>query len=176
MEIIVNSNSFEESLRQTVEFNTYRPAEVSEWFPLDKLLPSDVEDEGDTLEYYREKYANDLVDWYRKTVRHGKEIQIRPESLPRLDYCLWAYLIHSKDNSDLIPYVGAFLGEVIVDFLEGEWEPRKNIEEAQVVVGDRVWLPFLRAKHCLQSKDAVLDYSLTKFYRTVERYVKGEQA
>jgi hypothetical protein len=38
LEIIVTSNSLEERLRQTVEFNTYRPPEVSEWLPLDKLL------------------------------------------------------------------------------------------------------------------------------------------
>jgi hypothetical protein len=176
LELIVRPFPFEEGLRLTVQYNTYRPPEVCEWLPLDKLLPSDVEDEGDTELYYEEKYAKDLVRWYRETVRHGNEIQIRPESLPPLDYCLWAYLIPSKDNSDLIPYVGAFLGRVLVDYLEGEWVPRKNIEEAQVVVGDRVWLPFLRANHCLQSKDAALDYSLTKFYRTVERYVRGEQA
>lgn len=48
--------------------------------------------------------------------------------------------------------------------LGGRWVPRRNIDEAQVVVGDRPWLPFLRARRHMQSKQSALDYSLTKFY------------
>ncbi len=176
LELTQNSFSFEESLHRAVQLNTYRPPEVSEWLPLDKLLPSDVEKEGESIEYYTEVYAKGFVRWFHISAK--VEIKISHEALLRVDSYFWARgsLTPSTRNSEHIPFVGAYLGEIIIRHLGGQWVPRKNIEEAQVVVGDRVWLPFLRAKHCLQSKDAALDYSLTKFYRTVERHVKGKQA
>ncbi len=163
-------------MRQAVQFNTYYSPEVSEWLPLDKLLPCDVEDEGESIAYYA-NYAKGFWRWFHTAAPRVK-IEYSPETLPHVDCYFWAKgsPIPSTRHSEHIPFVGAFLGVVLVCNLRGRWEPRKNIEEAQVIVGDRVWLPFLRAKHALQSKEAALDYSLTKFYRTVERYVRGEQA
>jgi len=51
--------------------------------------------------------------------------------------------------------------------------PRRALEEAQVIVGDRAWLPFLRVKHYLQSRQAVIDYSLTRFMREAARFRDG---
>ena len=51
-----------------------------------------------------------------------------------------------------------------------QWIPRKKLEESQVRVGNRVWLPFLRARRYMRSRQSLLDYSLTQLYRVAERY------
>jgi hypothetical protein len=53
--------------------------------------------------------------------------------------------------------------------LGGEWVPRSKLEENQVVVGNAVFLPFLRVQHYLESKESVLAYSLTKYYAFAAR-------
>ena len=53
--------------------------------------------------------------------------------------------------------------------LGGQWIPRKNLEEAQVRVGERVWLPFVRARRYMRSRQSLLDCSLTQLYRAAER-------
>jgi hypothetical protein len=63
----------------------------------------------------------------------------------------------------LIEPLGAWLGQVLVGQCGGEWVPRAKLEENQVVIGKTAYLPFLRAKHLLASKEAVLDHSLTQF-------------
>ncbi|WNG36092.1 hypothetical protein F0U61_22285 [Archangium violaceum] len=55
-------------------------------------------------------------------------------------------------------------------FQRGQWIPRQKLEEAQVLVGNRVWLPFLRAQSYMTSRQALLDYSLTQLYRAAERH------
>jgi hypothetical protein len=47
---------------------------------------------------------------------------------------------------------------------------RQKVEESQVRVGKRVWLPFLRARRYMQSRQSLLDYSLTQFFHEAERY------
>ncbi|QDE67133.1 hypothetical protein BHS09_09050 [Myxococcus xanthus] len=54
--------------------------------------------------------------------------------------------------------------------LGGTWVLRQKMEESQVRVGKRVWLPFLRARRYMQSCQSLLDYSLTQFFHEVERY------
>lgn len=66
--------------------------------------------------------------------------------------------------------IGAYLGEVLVRNLGGRWIPRKKLEEAQVLVGNCVWLPFLRARRYMASRQALLDHSLTQLYRAAERH------
>lgn len=64
----------------------------------------------------------------------------------------------------------AYLGEVLVRNLGGEWIPRKKLEESMVRVGNRAWLPFVRAWRYMRSNQSLLDYSLTQFYREAERH------
>ena len=54
---------------------------------------------------------------------------------------------------------------MLVKHLGGKWIPHKNIEETQVRIGEKAWLPFLRARRYMQNNHAILDYSLTQFYR-----------
>ncbi|ATB40413.1 hypothetical protein CYFUS_005862 [Cystobacter fuscus] len=39
-----------------------------------------------------------------------------------------------------------------------------------MLVGNRVWLPFVRARNYMRSRQSLLDYSLTYLYRMAERY------
>ncbi|ADO70274.1 hypothetical protein [Stigmatella aurantiaca] len=54
--------------------------------------------------------------------------------------------------------------------LGGTWVLQAKMEESQVRVGKRVWLPFLRARRYTQSCQSLLDHSLTQFFHEVERY------
>ncbi|NVJ24661.1 hypothetical protein HUW62_25875 [Myxococcus sp. AM011] len=54
--------------------------------------------------------------------------------------------------------------------LGGTWVLRAKMEEFQVRVGKRVLLPFLRARRYMPSRQSLLDYSLTQFFREAERY------
>ncbi|WP_181791306.1 hypothetical protein [Myxococcus llanfairpwllgwyngyllgogerychwyrndrobwllllantysiliogogogochensis] len=44
------------------------------------------------------------------------------------------------------------------------------LDESLVRVGKRVWLPFLRACRYMQSRESLLEYSLTQFFKEVERH------
>ncbi|MBJ6765411.1 hypothetical protein JGU66_32060, partial [Myxococcaceae bacterium JPH2] len=69
-----------------------------------------------------------------------------------------------------VPALGAFLGGMLVRRLGGTWVLRQKVEESQVRVGKRVWLPFLRARRYMQSRQSLLDYSFTQFFHEVARY------
>jgi hypothetical protein len=70
----------------------------------------------------------------------------------------------------VVPAVGAYLGEVLVRNLGGKWIPRNKLGEAQVQVGNRVWLPMVRAQRYMRTCQTLLDYSLTQLYREAERH------
>ncbi|MBJ6766186.1 hypothetical protein JGU66_36010, partial [Myxococcaceae bacterium JPH2] len=69
-----------------------------------------------------------------------------------------------------IPALGVYLGDVLVRRLGGTWVLREKMEESQVRVGKRVWLPFLRARRYMQSRQSLLEYSLTQYFKEAERY------
>jgi hypothetical protein len=98
-----------------------------------------------------------------------------PESLTDADVYFWREefprtRLREAIDAHAVPAVGAYLGEVLVRHLGGEWIPRRKLEEVQVRVGARAWLPFVRARRYLQSPQSLLDYSLTQFYRAAERH------
>ncbi|AKQ68232.1 hypothetical protein A176_005144 [Myxococcus hansupus] len=59
---------------------------------------------------------------------------------------------------------------MLVRRLGGTWVPRQKVEESQVRVGNRIWLPCLRARRYMQPRQSLLDYSLTQFFKEAERY------
>ena len=98
-----------------------------------------------------------------------------PESLTDVDFFFWREEFPKsrlRENIDAyaVPAIGAYLGEVLVRNLGGQWIPRQKLEEAQVLVGHRVWFPFVRARHYMASCQALLDFSLTRLYRVAERH------
>jgi hypothetical protein len=98
-----------------------------------------------------------------------------PESLTDVDYQFWHEefpRVFERENIDshAVPAIGAYLGQVLVRNLGGQWIPRQKLEEVQVRVGNRVWLPFVRAWRYMRSCQSLLDFSLTQLYRVAERH------
>ncbi|QSQ18594.1 hypothetical protein [Myxococcus landrumensis] len=46
----------------------------------------------------------------------------------------------------------------------------EKMEESQVRIGERAWLPFLRARRYMHSRQSLLEYSLTQYFKEAERY------
>jgi len=149
------------------EYNRLRPPPPSEWLPLSSAPPSDVDDAEQAVDHYEGLLAERLAALLHQDV--PEVMDGTPESLPAVDAYLWhrnfaGYERHKVDGI-LVPAVGAYLGKVLVYHLGGRWVPRRNLDEAQVIVGDRAWLPFLRARHHLQSQETAFAHSLTQLYR-----------
>jgi len=154
------------------EYNKLRPPPPSEWLPVSSAPPPDVEDVEQAVDHYEGLLAEKLAALLHQDV--PEVMDGTPESLPAIDAYLWhrdfaGYERHKVDGI-LVPAVGAYLGKVLVQHLGGRWVPRRNLDEAQVIVGDRAWLPFLRARHHLQSQQSAFAHSLTQLYRAAARH------
>ncbi|ATB26833.1 hypothetical protein [Melittangium boletus] len=169
---VVDDVAIHQRQRRIAEFNDWRPPEPEEWRPASAALPSDVEDP----ERERKRYAS-LAE-HLVALLHTKVpsvFEATPESLTEVDYQFWHEefpRVFERDNIDAhaVPPIGAYLGEVLVRHLGGTWIPRQKLEEAQVLVGERVWLPFARAWHYMRTCQSLLDFSLTQLYRVAERH------
>ncbi|WP_249346438.1 hypothetical protein [Corallococcus exiguus] len=159
-----------ERQRKIAELNSFRPPTPEEWLPA--ALPSDVENPERVLESYGDLSEGLMAALHTKVPSIMDET---PESLTDLDFYFWRENFPERYERQLInghtaPALGAFLGDVLVRRLGGTWVLRAKMEESQVRVGKRVWLPFLRARRYMQSRESLLDYSLTQFFREVERF------
>ncbi|MBZ4420707.1 hypothetical protein [Myxococcus sp. RHSTA-1-4] len=167
---VLDEFAISERQRKIAEFNTYQPPEPEEWLPAP--LPSDVEDAEKARGHYS-YLAELLVALLHTDV--PSVFKATPESLTDVDAHFWHQDFPEsferwKVDEHAVPAVGAYLGEVLVRNLGGEWIPRKKLEEAQVRVGNRVWLPFVRAHRYMRSTQSLVDYSLTQLYRVAARY------
>ncbi|QAT82662.1 hypothetical protein EJ065_1057 [Corallococcus coralloides] len=159
-----------ERQQKIAEFNAFQPPEPEEWLPA--ALPADVENPERVHGSYGDLSESLVAALHPQVASLMDEM---PESLTDLDFYFWRENFPERYKRDLIdahtaPAVGAYLGGILVRRLGGTWVPRKKLEESQVQVGKRVWLPFLRARRYMQSRQALLDYSLTRFFREAERY------
>ncbi|HEX5746479.1 MAG TPA: hypothetical protein VFZ09_09555 [Archangium sp.] len=160
-----------ERQRRIAELNAWRPPEPEEWLPVDAALPSDVENVERALQQYR-LYAEHLVALLHSEV--PSIFEATPESLSDADFYFWREefpksRLREAIDEHAVPAIGAYLGEVLVRNLDGRWIPRQKLDEAQVLVGNRVWLPFVRARNYMRSRQSLLDCSLTYLYRMAER-------
>jgi hypothetical protein len=158
--------------RKIAEFNAWRPPEPEEWLPSHSALPPDVDDPEGARDHY-DTLAEHLVALLHTQV--PSVFEATPESLTDVDFYFWreefpTSRLREAIEERAVPAIGAYLGEVLVRHLGGQWIPRKNLMEAQVLVGHRVWLPFARAQRYMRSRQALLDYSLTYLYRVAERH------
>ncbi len=161
-----------ERQRRIAELNAWRPPEPEEWLPADAVLPPDVEDPERAREHYGD-LAEHLVALLHSQV--PSVFEETPESLTDADFYFWREefpksRLREAIDAHAVPAIGAYLGEVLVRNLGGQWIPRRKLEEVQVLVGKRAWLPFVRAHHYMRSCQALLDYSLTQLYREAERH------
>jgi hypothetical protein len=157
--------------RQEIErLNRYRPPPPSEWLPAREAPTSDVPDVAEAIRLYEHQYAEQLAALLHEV---PSVMGASPESLPEIDYFLWwrgwGPRLPTAEKELLITSMGAYLGMLLVHKLGGRWVPRRNLDEAAVIVGGRAWLPFLRARHHVQSRQAALDCSLTQFFRQAQR-------
>jgi len=158
--------------RRIAELNAWRPPEPEEWRPADSALPPDVDNVERALDQYS-LYAEHFVALLHSEV--PSVFKATPESLTDADFYFWreefpTSRLPEAIDEHAVPAIGAYLGEVLVRNLGGRWIPRQKLEEAQVLVGNRVWLPFVRARNYMQSRQSLLDYSLTYLYRVAERH------
>jgi hypothetical protein len=175
---VVDRTASHERQRKIAKLNAWRPPEPEEWLPADAAPPSDVGNPERALEQYS-LHAERLVAMLHKEV--PSLFKDTPESLTDADFHFWRddspnRRLREVLDEHVVPAVGAYLGQVLVNHLDGRWIPRRTLMEAGVRVGDRVWLPFVRAHRYLQSREALLDYSLTQFYREAERHRAPERA
>ncbi|OJH38594.1 hypothetical protein [Cystobacter ferrugineus] len=169
---VVDDVAIHERQRTIAHFNAHPPPEPEEWRPADSALPSDVADPKRALEHY--SYLAELL----VALFHTKVPSVfaaTPESLTDVDFQFWHEdfpRVFERENIDAraVPAIGAYLGLVLVRHLGGQWIPRQKLEETQVRVGPRVWLPFVRAWNYMRSRQSLLDSSLTQLYRAAERH------
>ncbi len=169
---VVDSVAIHERQRRIAEFNVYQPPEPQEWLPAERALPADVEN----LERAREHYST-LAE-HLVALMHSKVpsvFEATPESLSDVDYQFWhedfpRAFERQHIDEHAVPAIGGYLGEVLVRNLGGRWIPRQKLDESQVLVGTRVWFPFVRARHYMHSCQSLLDFSLTQLYRVAERH------
>jgi hypothetical protein len=166
-----------ENQRANVErFNRYRPPPVSEWLPAAQAPAPDVEDVNQAIDTYEGAYVGQLIALFNKKVPGLTKGTL--EAMSRLDYYLWHYGWGGQKSEEdrevlIIPALGAWLGMFLVHRLGGRWVPRRKLDETAVVVGDRAWLPFLRARHALQGREAPLDFSCTQLFRVAQRLARA---
>jgi hypothetical protein len=169
---VVDRTAIHERQRKIAEFNAWRPPAPTEWLPADEALPSDVKNPEHTLDQYSLQAEHLVAMLHTEVPSISKRT---PESLTDVDFYFWRddspkRRLREVLDEHVVPAVGAYLGQVLVQNLGGRWIPRQRLMAAQVLVGDRVWLPFVRAHHYLRSRQSLLDYSLTQFYREAERH------
>jgi hypothetical protein len=169
---VVEGFSLAERQRKIAELNDWRPPEPDEWLPAESALPPDVESPERVREHYG-YLAEHLVALLHTPV--PSVFKETPESLTDVDAHFWSENfpeVFERKNIDesAVPAVAAYLGEVLVRNLGGQWLPRSKLGEMQVRVGDRVWFPYVRAHRYLRSRQALLDHSLTQLYRVAERH------
>jgi hypothetical protein len=169
---VVDRAPIHERQRRIAEFNAWRPPEPEEWLPSNAALPPDVKDPQRALEHY-DYLAEHLVALMH--TRAPSVFKETPESLTDIDFQFWLEdfpRIFERENIDAhaVPAIGAYLGQVLVRHLGGQWIARQKLEETQVRVGQRVWLPFVRAWRYMRSRQSLLDSSLTHLYRVAQRH------
>ena len=150
---VVDRAFFHERQRKIAEFNAWQPPEPDEWLPANAAPPSDVGNPERALEQYSlhaENFVAMLHTWVPSVFKET------PESLTDADFYFWREdyprtLTRQVRDEYAVPAVGAYLGQVLVHHLGGRWIPRQKLMETGVLVGNRVWLPFVRAQRCLSS-------------------------
>jgi len=165
-----------ERQREIARLNAYRPPDVSQWMPVQQAPASDVADLDEAGILYEVLHLQRLTLLFQKQVPSVKTRT--PESLVDLDFHLWE--MHYQDFKDerlkLAVYLGSYLGTVMAHHLQGRWVFCKKIAKSHVVVGERAWFPVRRAFAALQNRQAIIDQSLSGFYRAAERHLLAFRA
>jgi hypothetical protein len=175
-ELMLDDLAFAEREAAAKRFSEMRPDEPDAWRPAADQPASDVPDPDAEVAAYSGRYAEQFVALMHRPVPDVGNFEL--DCLPKVDHHFWSTNYSGRFNradidNDLVPALGAWLGKLLVLNLGGQWRPMQDLREAAVVVGARAWLPFQHARQYLQSREAVLNYSLTKLARVAERSAKS---
>ncbi|QQR43408.1 hypothetical protein JKA73_30900 [Myxococcus xanthus] len=162
-------------VQQLVTVDAARAQQMEEWLPVEAASSCDVEDVEGAVEHYS------LLAEYLVALLHvpvPSVFESTRGSLADIDAHFWEEnfpesFARWKIDESTVPLVGAFLGEVLVRRLGGQWVPRARLEESQVRVGDSVCLPFVRAYCYMRSRQSLREYSLAQFYMEAEARCRG---
>ena len=170
--MIIDSAPLAERRAKELELTGYQPPPITEIRV--EPLPPDVADVNEAIDQYH-RQAQTFTAGYHDQIPGLMEAE--PESLANIDAFFYANDYLRSDPVALerlmIPTLGAYLGTVLERHLGGSWAPRRNLEESQVIAGNRAWLPFRRVRNFLQSRNAAIDSSLNAYYREAERRSAG---
>ncbi len=163
LEEVPRARRYEEIAR----LNRTPPPVITEWTSPAWEPREYSEKEREQIERFQGLFAEQFVALLHKQI--PDILKQDPSVLPKVDHHLWRFDfpgLYDRDLLDnvLMPAVGGYLGYLMVTNLGGKWVPSSRLEDVQVVVGDRGWLPFLRARNYLRSRQSLLDHSLTQFY------------
>jgi hypothetical protein len=147
--------------------NAYKVPPVTE--VSDSPLPAQGDAKAAADDY--DDRAEQLIALLRKQVPDIETFE--PRIVPLIDYRCWKFGFAGYDRNDvendLVPALGAYVALVMIKNLGGTLVPRKKLDESQVVIGGRAYLPFLRARHALATREAQLDYSMTQLIEVAKR-------
>lgn len=174
--LLLDDLAFAERESATRRFNAIRPLEPRTWLPVAQMPTSDLADQEAEVAAYHGRFAEQFVALMHRPVPEAGRFEL--SCLPKVDRYFWvadfpARFARKDIEDDLVPALGAWLGKMLVVNLGGVWRPRRNLMESGVIAGPRVWLTFQHARQYLRSREAVLEHSLTKFVRVVERSAQG---
>jgi len=172
LERIVRTRDWGDQAQAIAQWNAFHAPDPDEWMPSDLALGRNVPDVEAEIDRYS-LHAEQLVALVHEDVPEVGNAD--PKVLPAVDFHFWNFnyprrFPQSRVDDKLVPALGAWLGELLVNTLGGRWIPRKNLDESEVVVGKRAWLPFLRARRMLADRDSVAKFSLNQLYRVAERH------
>jgi hypothetical protein len=154
---------------KALELNSFRAAEVERWPSAES--PPVASDAAAELASYEQLAESFVMGLHHRITGLQDDA---PACLIALDKHFW-YEDYSRRrdkpsfDSHLVPGLGAFVGQVLVNDLGGRWQPSRVRSEARVVVGRYAYAPFARAERYLKSKQAVLEHAMSKLYRVAER-------
>jgi hypothetical protein len=164
LQLIVDQYGGAQRQAEIERFNKYRPPGVAE------VQKPPVAPNGPSLAY-QDEIEKLIINLHDKEPKLGSNAE--PEVLPLMDYHFYRHdypgTFGAQKTGRLELPLGAWLGDMLVRHLGGRWVPRRNQDEMQVVIGDTAFLPMLRAKHYLESRQAVLDHSLTQYFFEAKR-------
>jgi hypothetical protein len=156
---------------------TSAEAVVTEWRPAKEALPSDVDDVAAAVAHHHSE-AENFISGFHEQIEDLIAGDV--DSLPRIDQHFLASDYWREHDAAMlerlfVPRLGAYLGTIVERRAGGRWMPRRLLEESQLIAGDRAWLPFLRVKRFVQSRQAAAEFCLARFFDEVERHTGGRR-
>jgi hypothetical protein len=152
------------------------PAKIAELnrFVLRRSLRStsdvvtDVADVDGRIDTYRNRYREQLIALVHSSVPDVTRFQ--PEVLPSIDDYFYRHDYPGASTAGTsietsFPQSPGSSGECSWSTWADDGSPARTSKSPASRSKGKVWLPFLRAKHYLATKESALQHSLTQFYR-----------